>query len=234
MVKRSIKLYITGGSSTQSFPPDRAPLAGWGQMFGLYVDERVEVINHGITDRSSKSFIEEGRLTAIDQVIGEGDYLFVHFGHNDMRKADCYTEPSTTYKEYLTQYVETARRRGATPVLVTPVRKREFDFAGELIETRLSEYAEAVRQLGEALNVDVIDLYDSSAKLFQRLGSEMTQRLFLWLAPGEHPNYPGGKRDNLHFNVFGASEIARLIAEEIHDRGLALADRIRVCVSVKP
>jgi lysophospholipase L1-like esterase len=233
MTKTHINVYVTGGSSTQSFTPDKAPLAGWGQTFGPYFDESVTVINHAITDRSSKSFIEEGRLAAIDQVIGEGDYLFVHFGHNDMRKADCHTEPFTTYKTYLNEYVETARRHNAVPVLLTPVRKREFGPEGRLLETRLGEYAQAVLQLGDERSVDVIDLYASSAELFERLGSELTQRLFLWLVPGENSNYPGGKRDNLHFNEFGASQIAGLIAKEIRDRGLPLAARLRGGVVAK-
>jgi hypothetical protein len=126
----------------------------------------------------------------------------------------------------LTRYVETARKHGAIPVLLTPVGKCLFDGKGHLVRT-LPEYVEAVKQLSRELDVAVVDLNASSEALFARLGQEWTRRLFLWLAPGEHSNYPDGKKDDSHFNEYGATEVAKLVIKEIRDRGLPLAALLR-------
>lgn len=49
---------------------------------------------------------------------------------------------------------------------------------------------------------------------------EGTRRIFLYLAPGEHPNYPEGVADNTHLKVDGAIECARFIARELRDRSM--------------
>jgi lysophospholipase L1-like esterase len=125
----------------------------------------------------------------------------------------------------LTEYVQTAQRRNAIPVLVTPVSKRRFSDTGEFVPT-LPDYAEAVRRLAAQLDVPVIDLNRSSAALYEQWGREWTQRLFLWLTPGEHPNYPEGKQDNSHFNEYGAHVVAKLVIEELRSQQLPFASRL--------
>lgn len=68
-----------------------------------------------------KSFIIELRLDKILSQMKEGDYLFIQFGHNDMKKQWPQTsvEPFTTHRQYLKVLIAEARLRGAIPVLVT-------------------------------------------------------------------------------------------------------------------
>ena len=80
-----------------------------------------------------------------------------------------------------------------------------------------------MQQLGEELNVPVIDLGAKSQVLFEAWGETGTKKLFLWLKPGEHPNYPEGVEDNTHFCVTGAVEIAKLVVEGIRELALPLA-----------
>lgn len=55
-----------------------------------------------VCGRSSKSFIEEGRLEEILQMIKPGDYLFIQFGHNDSKEdSERHTSPWSTYHRYL-------------------------------------------------------------------------------------------------------------------------------------
>lgn len=224
--KTRINLFLAGGSSLQSFPPERAPLAGWGQALALYFTDTVNIANYAISGRSSRSFVEEGRLEQIKETMEKGDYLIVHFGHNDVKKDHRYTEPSTTFKQYMTMYVDAARECGAIPILVTPVNKRKFDEAGNIVSST-DQYAEAVKQLGADLNVTVIDLERTSRALLQQLGPEWSQRLFLWAVPGEYGNYPDGKQDNSHFNELGARLMAELFAKELTETDLPLTIYMR-------
>lgn len=81
-------------------------------------------------------------------------------------------------------------------------------FKGGKLEDTYGPYPRAVRELREALGVPVIDLTARSRALLERLGEEGTNSLFLWLAPGEHENYPEGVQDNMHFQEQGALAIA--------------------------
>ncbi|MBB0243964.1 hypothetical protein FNQ90_07545 [Streptomyces alkaliphilus] len=122
-------VYLAGDSTDQTHDPRWEHRAGWGQMIDRFFDEEVRFDNHAIGGRSSRSFVEQGRLDAILDEIGEGDHLFVQFGHNDATVSvpERYTPPED-FKEYLREdYIAGARERGATPVLVTPVSRRAFD-----------------------------------------------------------------------------------------------------------
>ncbi|WP_150268854.1 rhamnogalacturonan acetylesterase [Paenibacillus tepidiphilus] len=216
-----ITLFLAGDSTVTDVGDEKGfPFSGWGQMLQYYFKHDVAVANHAVGGRSSKSFIQEGRLDAIMEEIAEGDYLFIQFGHNDQKWDEArYTDPSTTYPEYLRQYIAVARSKKATPVLVTSMHRRYFDEAGKLKDTH-GAYLEAVRQLAEEEGVPLIDLAAKSKALFEELGPEGTKSLFLWGAPGEWLNQPGGCADNTHFQERGSLRIAELVVQGIRELGL--------------
>ena len=93
-------------------------MAGWGQMIGRYFTDSVNVVNEARNGRSSKSFIDEGHLNRVMDVMQEGDYLLIQFGHNDQKpEPGRRTEPFSTYQMYLKMYIDAARDAGATPIL---------------------------------------------------------------------------------------------------------------------
>ena len=88
------------------------------------------------------------------------------------------------------------------------------------------EYTAAVYDIAVKYNVPLIDLDKKSRELLQQFGAENSVLLFMELKPGENPNYPGGLKDNTHFNEFGARKIAELVLAEIKKQNLDLAERI--------
>ncbi|WJQ09215.1 rhamnogalacturonan acetylesterase [Geobacillus stearothermophilus] len=219
----TIVIYLAGDSTVAAAPRSRAPRAGWGEMLDGWFDDHVVVKNMAASGRSAKSFIEEGRLERILRELKKGDYLFIQFGHNDEKVNDParYTEPFTSYQSYLKRYIDGARTKGATPVLITPVERRRFSADGRALNSH-GLYPAAMKALGEREHVPVIDLTAKSRQRFEQLGPEQTKQLFLWLAPGEHANYPHGIEDNTHFHKRGAKEIARLVVEGIMELNLPL------------
>ncbi len=227
--RKEIAIYIAGDSTAANETPDVFPETGWGQVIGDFFNENVKINNHAVNGRSSKSFVEEGRLEAILKEIKAGDYLFIQFGHNDEKEHDPsrYTEPQTTYKYYLRLFIEGARSKGAYPVLLTPVNRRLFE-NGRIINTH-REYCKAMKELALELNVPLIDVCEKSRKLFEELGEEKTKEIFLWVEPGQYPAYPEGKQDNTHFSRQGAIEIAKLIVDGIkNDIDLPLKNFLKV------
>jgi lysophospholipase L1-like esterase len=212
---KKIKVFIAGDSTAATKLPEKKPETGWGEMIPGYFTEAVEFHNFAVNGRSSKSFIAEGHLQKIEDLIGEGDFLFIEFGHNDEKTdEERHTDPFTTYKEYLTKYIEVARNSAAQPVLLTSIQRRSFDENGIIQDTH-GDYLVAMRELAKELNVPLIDMSEKSKPFFEELGPEKTKEIFLWVKPGETPNYPEGVEDNTHFSEKGAKEMARFVVEGI-------------------
>ncbi|MCR2807499.1 rhamnogalacturonan acetylesterase [Paenibacillus soyae] len=215
-----ITLFLAGDSTVTDPRDGIFPQSGWGQMLPYYFRHDVAVANHAVGGRSSKSFIGEGRLDVIKEEIKEGDFLFIQFGHNDQKPDEPrFTDPATTYKPYLMQYVEVARSANATPVLITSVQRRHFDEAGKLKDTH-GAYLDAVRELAREEGVALIDLAEKSKRLYEELGPEETKKLLLWGAPGEWLNYSSGVQDNTHFQEYGSLRIAELVVQGIRELNL--------------
>ncbi len=306
---RTPVIFLAGDSTVKTYEDDQY-IGGWGQYLSLFLGDDVIVKNAAHGGRSSRSFINEGRLydiegssftfsqnggNSIADDIQAGDYLFIQFGHNDDdTKAassystmydrmvplgepdangiypttpaekqptdflpEAYTSKATdaeeatalqtiakygseyyaygggTYKWYLKQYIDFAREKGATPVLVTPVARVKFNSNGEIIggaglHGENFAYVVAVRQLAEEENCLLIDLFADSKAMLE--AATPTYANFLMaLKPnelkGEWPlgydaaygNVDAGYTgiEATHYNKYGAFLQAAKIAEHI-------------------
>ncbi|MEV0022321.1 rhamnogalacturonan acetylesterase [Streptomyces atroolivaceus] len=223
-------LHIAGDSTAAQKYAGAAPETGWGMALPFFLGRALTVANHAVNGRSSKSFIDEGRLTALLDGVRPGDLVLIQFGHNDEKTEDPArgTDPYTTYQEYLRQYVKGARARRAEPVLITPVERRRFAEDGTAKPTH-GEYPAAMRALAAEEGVTLLDMQALSLARWQELGPVGTEAYFNWLEPGESPNYPDGKQDNTHFRPDGAVDVARATARALLDeRVLAPRDLRRL------
>ena len=206
-------IYIIGDSTVEDNQP---PFRGWGWALPKYVKKDVEVRNHALSGRSTRSFLEEGLWKPVEAVIAAGDLLLIQFGHNDEKDDERHTDPDSTYKENLWRYCRTALEKSAYPILMTPVSRRFFVGNGSLLYTH-GEYPRAVRELAKEKQVPLIDLKKDSRELYLSLGEEKTAELFVRLASGENPDFPDGHDDKTHFNAYGAERICALVVAGMRD-----------------
>ena len=204
-------IFIIGDSTVEDNKP---PFRGWGWALPEHVREGVTVSNHALSGRSSRSFWEEGLFEPVERDLAAGDMLLIQFGHNDEKDDERHTDPDTTFPEQLWRYCEFARSRGALPVLLTPVSRRFFVDAGNMLYTH-GEYPRAIRALAAEKGVPLCDLKQMSREMFLELGPERTAELFVRLAPGENPDFPDGHDDKTHFNAEGATAMAGLVADAL-------------------
>lgn len=222
-------LYLLGDSTMQTYDPYWAPQAGWGQFFDRFVSDRVLVDNRSIGGRSSRSFLEQGRLDEVLRLVRPGDYVYVQFGHNDATYTvpDRYTPPED-FREYLRIYIEGTRQRGGEAIVVTPVSRRDYDVDTGRFRVSFPEYVEAAISIADELDAPLVDLSASSRAFLDELGPEGAKDVFLHAEAGVYPNRPNGVADDTHFQEYGAIQMARLVGRETAELGLRLSDHVMV------
>jgi lysophospholipase L1-like esterase len=217
---RAITVYLAGDSTVTD--QRREPWAAWGQMLPRFFKAGVAVANFAESGESLKSFIAENRLPKLLETMKAGDYLFIQFAHNDQKPGASHVDAFTTYQEYLRLYIKEARKKGAIPVLVTSMHRRNFDAANKIVNT-LEDYPEAMRQLARQESVALIDLNAMSKSLFEALGPEGTLKAFVHFPAGTFPGQDKELKDDTHFTAYGAYELARCVVEGIRTSKLGLA-----------
>src|ERR671926_35695 len=115
---RAPTLFLLGDSTVCDQP--REPYNSWGQMLTRFFKPGLAVANHAESGESLRSSLGARRLDKVLSLMKPGDYLFIQYGHNDEKEKGAGVGPFTTYKASLKRFVEAARTRGATPVLITP------------------------------------------------------------------------------------------------------------------
>lgn len=212
------KIFLIGDSTVANYTSGYYPQKGWGQMFQYFFDSTVVVDNRAVGGTSAKSFYNYF-WPAIKAEIQPGDYVLIQFGINDAKSDDTsrYTIPFTTFKEYLTKYVNETKTLGGVPVLVATVRRNAWNATiPPTVYDAYHDYPVATRQLAGEISVPLIDLDQLAVPLMEGLGPDYTgPYMYLRLDPGEYPNYPSGKTDDVHFQEMGAIEYARLAIEAI-------------------
>ena len=204
-------VFLAGDSTVTDQP--REPTTSWGQMLPRFFRPGVAVANHAESGETLKSFLSELRLAKILSQMKPGDYLFIQFAHNDEKKSwpQTYVEARTTYEAYLKVYIAEARLRGATPVLVTPMQRRDWGPDGKILNSH-GDYPDAMREVAKTENVALIDLDRMSRAFYEALGEKEAPVAF---------NAHG--RDTTHHSAYGAYELAKCVAQGIRDNHLALA-----------
>lgn len=223
--KKKIKIFLAGDSTIAIKETKAYPETGWGMPFVYFWDSSVTIVNRAKNGRSTKSFMEEGLWKSITDEAGEGDYIFIQFGHNDEVPTKKTYTTEIEFRKNLVTYIQESRNKKAIPVLLTPVARRKFDSTGTIVGTH-DTYSAIVRSVAVDEKVIFIDLDKTSQQLYQQFGAEGSKLLFLQLKSGEHPNYPDGKDDNTHFSELGARKIAQLVLADIKTKVPELAQRI--------
>lgn len=209
---------VYAGDSTAAFNKIYSyPQTGMSQGLLLYLKDEVGMKSFAVNGRSTKSFIDQGRLELVDQALEEGDFLLIQFGHNDEKEDPLrHTDPFTTYSENLMKFIDTARSHGAYPVLVTPIARREFDENGVFLPGSHGDYPAAMKQVGEKAGVPVIDLTSVTEAYLASMGDLASKPLFMW------------PKDNTHLKPEGAVIMAGFLCQGLKALGSPYVDVLTV------
>ncbi len=219
----SFTIHVVGDSTVCTYKDNAYPQTGWGQVIGYFFDgAHVKVNNAAIGGRSSRTFIEEGRLDGVIAAAQKGDYLFVQFGHNDRdySKAARYVEPSQ-FPGYIQKYVDAGQKKGMNVVLISPMN---LNGSRNVFSTGSNNYdARGMMQTVAKNNkIPFVDLnmksYNTYNTTYKSMPDYVTRYLYKSLQKGEYPNYPDGVSDGTtHFQEMGSMGHAQMICEELEE-----------------
>jgi lysophospholipase L1-like esterase len=228
-------IYSIGDSTMCDFTPkylaqfggDNYPQRGWMQMMPQFFNDHVTIHNAARSGRSSKSFRDEGLWKPVIDKVTPGDYVFIMFGGNDQKPDSArHTEPRTTYKQNMLNYLNEVKAKGAHPILFTSIVRRTFAKNGKLEDT-YGDYVVIIRDLAKEANVPLIDLYKKTWDLVQGYGPEDSKKLFLYIESGKFTKLPEGKQDDSHLNIQGATKVAELAAQGLKEIKSPLAGYLK-------
>ena len=191
-------LFIAGDSTVCDQPAE--PWNSWGQMLPRFFKPEIAVANYAESGESMKSSLGAKRFEKIFSLMNKGDYLFLQFGHNDMK--DKATNALVTYKTNLKQIVARTRELGGTPVLVTSMERKNG-----LEHDTLAGYPQTVRDVAQEEKCVLIDLHSMSRIFYRALGGDLDQAF----------------QDGTHHNNYGSYELAKCVTQSIRESQLPLA-----------
>ena len=198
-------LFLLGDSTVCDQPQE--PWNSWGQMLPRFFGAGLAVANNAESGESLRSALGARRLDKVLSAMKPGDFLFLQFGHNDMKERGVGVGAFTTYKADLKHFIAATRKQGGIPVLISPMHRKKLDAFGKVVNT-LGDYPEAVRQAAQEEKTPLIDLNAMSAVLYAALGPQRLDRAF---------------QDGTHHNNYGSYELARCIVEGIRQNHLSIA-----------
>ncbi len=222
-------IYLIGDSTMANKKnPDTNPEHGWGQVLPEFFKNTLKIDNKAVNGRSTKSFIAEARWDSILKTLKKGDYVLIQFGHNDQKINDPkrYTNPHTSYRINLIKFVLETREKGATPILISSIARRNFNETGVLIDAH-GTYPMEMRLVAYEYKVPFIDLQYQTEQLEELYGAEGSKKLHLHFEPGENPYYKDGKHDDTHLSKLGATEVAKLAVLELKKQAPSLVKYIK-------
>jgi len=237
-------------ASSEVLPPVRIILVGdstmavnngWGAGFCADVVREVTCVNMAKNGRSSASYRAEGSWAKVLAALKHNQdyrttYVLIQFGHNDQPgKPGRSTDLATEFPVNLRQYVDEVNAAGGTPVLVTPLTRRQFK-DGKLVDG-LGPWADAVKQVATTAHVRLLDLHGDSVDAVQKMGPAAADTLAQAPPPADggsasgtsipaaQASSPGAESerkepslprfDYTHLGEKGAAFFGRMIATEL-------------------
>jgi len=202
-------VFVIGDSTVCDQPGE--PFNSWGQMLPRFFKPVLAVANHAESGESVASSLGAGRFNKIWSQMKKGDYLFVQYGHNDMKSKAANALQS--YHDDLGKVVDQARSLGGIPVICTPVSRHTFG-AGGKVSNSFNGYPDAVRAVAKEKNVPLIDLQNMTASFYEAMGDQASHRAFATMTEGTH------------HGDYGSYQVAKCVLQGIRQNKLDLSQYI--------
>jgi len=196
-------VYLIGDSTVCVGTPGQR---GWGDEIAPLFDlSKINVVNHAIGGRSSRTFQTEGRWAGSLAMINRGDFVIFQFGHNDASPVNDNSrargtlpgigeetqeidnlltlkhEVVHTYGWYMRQYIRDVKAKGAIPIVCSPIPRENWK-DGRMVRIA-GTYGGWARQVAAQEGALFVDLNEIIAQGYEKMEPDKVAPLF---AAGQH------------------------------------------------
>jgi lysophospholipase L1-like esterase len=225
--KQKPTIFTIGDSTVKNGQGNGAGgLWGWGDPFQQYFDmSKVEVKNHALGGTSSRTFQTKGLWNEVLKQLKKGDFVLMQFGHNDGSAINDDSRARGTIKGvgeeteeidniltkehetvhsygwYLRKMVREAKTKGATPIIVTPIPRNDWE-NGKIKQTPNS-YPDWAMEVARQEKVMFIDLNKNMSEKLDELGETKVTGTYFFAF------------DHTHTSAKGAAMAASLVVDAI-------------------
>ena len=177
------------------------------ELAPFFDPEKINLVNRAIGGRSSRTFLTDGRWDEILKELRRGDVVIMQFGHNDAspineeppvnastrargvirdnsdKTVDVVNiltgKPETvhSYGWYLRHFVTTAKEKGATAIICSPIPRKSWSKEGKINRSTTSWTLWAKQAAGQS-GAQFIDLNEIIARAYEKLGQAEVEPLF--------------------------------------------------------
>ncbi len=212
-----VTIHLAGDSTVSNYPASTVQ-EGWGMELGQFFNDKVTVDNQAQGGANVQSFHQSANWRRIMAALKPGDYVLIQFGANDSGTAHGPVHPPE-FIATLGQMAEEIRAAQATPIFVTPSAFYQWAADGQEDNARLAPYAAACHTAGAADHVVVVDLNARGVAWLNAIGQTAAAPYYL-------PTRTGAP-DKAHFVKAGATQMAKLVSEEIKQSNSPLAAYVK-------
>ena len=194
LAQEAPSIFVVGDSTARNV--DRR---GWGDPFADYFDPaKVNVVNRARAGRSARTFLTEGLWGRVLDDLKPGDYVLIQFGHNvggapdrDRARGDLpglgdesqeFTLPDGkrelvhTFGWYIRKFVNDAKAKGATPVLLSCTVRNIWKDGR--VERALGQFGNWSAAVARQEQVSFVDVGAIIADKYEQMGEDKVKELF--------------------------------------------------------
>lgn len=225
--KQKPTIFTIGDSTVKNGKGDGANGQwGWGDPFQQYFDTtKVLVKNRALGGTSSRTFQTKGLWDEVLKELKKGDFVLMQFGHNDggpvndtLRARGTIKgvgeeteeidnlitkqhEEVHSYGWYLRKMVREAKAKGATPVIVTPIPRNDWE--NGTVKRTPGSYPDWAMQVARQEGIQYIDLNKKMSEKLDGLGEAQVTGAYFFAT------------DHTHTSAKGAMMAASLVVDGI-------------------
>ena len=227
-------LWLVGDSTVNNGDPDEG--TGWGEVLSTHFDtDRIDIRNHAIGARSSRTYRLEGRWDEVLNQARPGDFVIFQFGHNDIGDPRDQEKPRATllgmgeetldwhnhkhdvdetihtFGWYMKRYATEAKDAGLIPIICSYVPRAPKP--GETVSVQLDdEFGTWSEQAAAATGAAFINLYSLVAAEYVKLEAAQPHGV-------KEQLFVKNETDYTHPNAAGARLNAEMVVAGIRTLG---------------
>lgn len=204
-------VYLIGDSTVNN---SGEGMMGWGNVVGdLFDKTKINVVNRARGGRSSRTFYTEGLWTQALGEIKAGDFVLIQFGHNDggaidkekfrgsikgrgdesqdIIGADGKPETVHTFGWYMRKFIEDAKAKGASVVVLSPVPRNVWK--NGKVERASDNYGKWALETAKSEKVFFVDLNEITARKYEKAGAAKTGAEYFTTKDHTHTSAAGAR-----------------------------------------